>query len=299
MKESFWMNTTFQLKGCQGKPRFWWMSLNCDLLQAVPCATFAPAPDASADDFAAFVDVIYPKLFQFLFSFARNEHDAKELTQRVITRLSQNPFRAEQIQNIDAWCYGVARNEFLNHRRWVERNPVRFDKGDKAEGLLETMIGGEAAADVIEDRSDLLKFLCSRIPADAFAIMELRAEGLKFHEISQLLNQPITTIQTKLRAAQVEANKIYREEISRSEKKSLRQFLIPTPFNTFYLVGVESKEEPWWRQKEVKPASLPKDFVLRINGLERAIPLSRHHPIIFALGFNSFAGLFFSFPPSR
>ena len=161
------------------------------------------------------------------------------------------------------------------------------------------MIGDEAAADVIEDRSDLLRFLSSRISADAFAIMELRAEGLKFHEISRVLHQPITTIQSKLRAAQVEANKIYREEISRSEKKSLMQFPIPTPFNTFYFEEVGSKEVPWWRQNGVGPASLPKDFVLKINGLEQAVPLSRHHPIVFALGFNSFASLFFSFSPLR
>jgi RNA polymerase sigma-70 factor (ECF subfamily) len=264
-----------------------------NLLKAAQCAT---TPDASWQNFAAFVNVIYPKLFNCLCSFTRNEHDAEELTQRAITRLSKNLFRAEQIQNVNAWCFGVARNEFLNYRRWLERNPVRVDSGDKIRELLEEMIGNEASADVIEERHDLLEFLSSRISADDFAIMELRADGLTFQEISRILHQPITTIQSKLKAAQAQAEKIYREEISRGEKEFSMQIPILTPFNTFCFTEMEPKQVPWWKRKGVKPAPLPKDFVLRINGLEEAVPLCRYHRICLFLGFQELEAWVVSLP---
>ena len=75
------------------------------------------------------------RLFGFVRGRVRSEEDAEDIVQEVWYQLSRLT-DLEQIENMSAWLYQVARNRITdNYRRKRPEQPEDFSDGDNEDGL--------------------------------------------------------------------------------------------------------------------------------------------------------------------
>ena len=134
-------------------------------------------------------------VYHYLILMAGNPADAEDLTQETFIRLFQEVSKGRRIDNLRAWLFRVAHNLAVD----LSRKPCR----DRTEaGALERM--GEQRFDPAPDAErQMLErerrecVLASLSPQER-RCMELRAEGLRYREIAEVLGIRIPTVQTLL-----------------------------------------------------------------------------------------------------
>ncbi len=153
----------------------------------------------------AFVALRAP-IYRYVFSAVGNAGDAEDIAQEAFIRLFRDLRKGHTIENVRAWLFRVAHNLVIDFGR---RSPapesldappyqhVAEEVSDPSPNA-EQEITGEAS------RQRLLRHLTLQ----ERRCMELRAEGLRYREIAEVLSLRIPTVQTTLDRA---IKKIVRE----------------------------------------------------------------------------------------
>jgi RNA polymerase sigma-70 factor (ECF subfamily) len=143
----------------------------------------------------AFVTLRDP-IYRYVFAAVGNPGDAEDLAQEAFIRLFRDLRKGHTIENVRAWLFRVAHNLVID---FIRRSPVpeRFE-GPAYERVTEEVpdpspnaeqqIVGEAS------RQRLLRHLTLQ----ERRCMELRAEGLRYREIAEVLSLRIPTVQSTL-----------------------------------------------------------------------------------------------------
>ncbi len=145
-------------------------------------------------------------LYHFALSLTRNKHDAEDLVQEVFLRAYNNLDKYKQGTNAKAWLFTMMRNYFIN----------KYKKNKK--DILSTATANEKNIEEKEENAEtpLLSDSLSAIVNDA--LMELSEEfrtivylidieGLKYEEVSEIMNVPIGTIRSRLHRARAKLRK--------------------------------------------------------------------------------------------
>lgn len=145
----------------------------------------------------------------FAISLTKDLDTARDLLQETMYRALANKEKYSVGTNIKAWLYTILRNTFINdYRRKVKRNQVL--QQTPSHGLPEAGVSLFTA-----DGSMGLKEVWTMVRElpDIFRNpFILYFEGYKYHEIAQMLNEPLGTIKSrihfarKLLKAQIERN---------------------------------------------------------------------------------------------
>ncbi|MGB8190662.1 MAG: RNA polymerase sigma factor [Chitinophagaceae bacterium] len=145
----------------------------------------------------------------FAISLTKDMDTARDLLQETLYRALANKDKYSVGTNIKAWLYTILRNTFINdYRRKVKQNQVLQQM--PANLMPETGIS-LFTADGNMELKEAWK-LIRQLP-DIFRIpFILYFEGYKYHEIADMLNEPLGTIKSrihfarKLLKAQIERN---------------------------------------------------------------------------------------------
>lgn len=136
----------------------------------------------------------------FAITLTRDQEQAKDLFQETLFRALANKEKYNQGTNLKAWLYTIMRNIFINnYRRKTKQNTI-FDSTPN-EFLLnsnQTAVSNAAVANInIKEVQEAIQNLPS-IFKNPFL---LYFDGFKYHEIAEMLGEPLGTIKSRIHFA--------------------------------------------------------------------------------------------------
>ncbi len=137
-------------------------------------------------------------VYRYLIAVLGNAAVAEDLTQEVFVRLLEFLKEGDSIRNAGAWIFRVAHNLAVDQHNirlssgvvW----PARFEEGEDP--------ATNAEEEVLEqERCRRVRLALARLSPQERHCLELRAEGLRYREIAEVLGVRVPTIQTFLARA--------------------------------------------------------------------------------------------------
>jgi len=140
--------------------------------------------------------VLRDPIYRYVFSTVRNAGDAEDLTQEAFIRLLRDLRKGHAIENVKAWLFRVAHNLVIDFSR---RSPVpeSLDAAANQRMTEEMPDPSPSAEERALDWASRCRLLRTLAPQER-RCMELRAEGLRYREIAEILGIKIPTVQTTL-----------------------------------------------------------------------------------------------------
>ena len=133
-------------------------------------------------------------VYRYLSTMLHNPAEAEDLTQEAFLRLFTDVRRGRRVGNVRRWVFRVAHNlgiDLIRRRQADDRTaPVQYSVYDLSPSAEESLIEKENSSmrNAVLDRLSVQERLC----------FELRAEGLRYREIAEVLALRIPTVQTLL-----------------------------------------------------------------------------------------------------
>ena len=153
----------------------------------------------------AFVALRDP-VYRYVLAAVGNAEEAEDLTQEAFIRFFRDLRKGNAVENVRAWLFRVAHNLVIDSVRRAP-SPDSLDAPEN-QRLADVVSDPEPnALDRIIDQAGRQKLL-RRLSLQERRCLELRAEGLRYREIAEVLNLRIPSVQTTLGRA---INKIVRE----------------------------------------------------------------------------------------
>jgi RNA polymerase sigma factor (sigma-70 family) len=136
----------------------------------------------------------------FAITLTRDSEAAKDLFQETLYRALANKDKYNVGTNIKAWLYTIMRNIFINnYRRKAKQNTI-FDSSPN-EFLLnhnQAVISGTAESDLrVKDIQEAIH----KLPEIFQNPFLLYFDGFKYHEIADMLQEPLGTIKSRIHFA--------------------------------------------------------------------------------------------------
>jgi RNA polymerase sigma factor (sigma-70 family) len=146
----------------------------------------------------------------FAITLTRDNETAKDLLQETMLRALANREKYNVGTNIKAWLYTIMRNVFINDYRRKAKQNVVFDKSPNEFFINQnqTVIANEAEANL---KIKEIRSAIHQLPDIFRSPFNLYFEGYKYHEIAEMLREPLGTIKSRIHFAR----KLLKEQLSR------------------------------------------------------------------------------------
>src|SRR5262245_31790543 len=138
-------------------------------------------------------------IYRYLVGLLGNRDDAEELTQEVFLSLYSTLQKGTRIENVRAWVFRVAHNLAMNQ----QKRPRLIEAVDESEWWRLCQERSDPQSDSEqrllheEKRVRVMRAMKSLSPQERHCL-DLRAEGLCFREIAEVLEIRISTVETFL-----------------------------------------------------------------------------------------------------
>lgn len=142
--------------------------------------------------------VFQPKVHAFALGLIKNETDANDITQLVFIKLWTNHAKLSEVENLDAYIFGITKNTVLNFIAKNRQPEIDLDC------LRETRATGATPQEQIEasDLKLLIDMVVEQMPQQRQTVYRLsREEGLSNDEIAQQLGIQKKTVENHLNLA--------------------------------------------------------------------------------------------------
>ena len=146
----------------------------------------------------------------FAMTLTRDMEAAKDLIQETLYRALANREKYNAGTNIKAWMYTIMRNIFINnYRRSAKQNTI-FDKTPNDYLLDYNQFSTANAAEATLSLKEIKEAVYA-LPEIFKNPFELYFEGYKYHEIADILAEPLGTIKSRIHFAR----KLLKQQLSR------------------------------------------------------------------------------------
>ena len=146
----------------------------------------------------------------FAITLTRDNEMAKDLFQETLLRALANKEKYSDGTNIKAWLYTIMRNIFINnYRRKAKQNTI-FDSTPN-DFLLDFNQGAVANAAIASINMKEVQAAIHNLPSIFKNPFLLYFDGYKYHEIADMLGEPLGTIKSRIHFAR----KILKAQIDR------------------------------------------------------------------------------------
>jgi RNA polymerase sigma factor (sigma-70 family) len=133
----------------------------------------------------------------FAITLTRDPEEAKDLFQETLFRALANKEKYNGGTNIRAWLYTIMRNIFINnYRRKVKQNLVTYKAPEDLpevraiSGSIESEINSKQILQLIHKLPEIFRFP-----------FMLYFDGFKYHEIADIMREPLGTIKSRIHFA--------------------------------------------------------------------------------------------------
>ena len=136
----------------------------------------------------------------FAVTLTKDQETAKDLLQETMYRALANKEKYSVGTNVKAWLYTIMRNIFINnYRRKVKQNTI-FDNSpnDFLLDYQQSAITNEAETNIRVKEIHAAIYALPEIFKQPFM---LYFEGYKYHEIADMLHEPLGTIKSRIHFA--------------------------------------------------------------------------------------------------
>ena len=147
----------------------------------------------------------------FAVTLTRDVETAKDLLQETFYRALANKDKYNVGTNIKAWLYTIMRNIFINNYRRKSKQSTIFDNSPNDFLLNYNQVTTANSAEGSLKMKDM-EFAIHRLPEIFRNPFVLYFEGYKYHEIADLLTEPLGTIKSRIHFAR----KLLKTELSRN-----------------------------------------------------------------------------------
>ena len=136
-------------------------------------------------------ELLRDPVYRYLLRVLENQHEAEDLTQEVFLRLYIYLHKGQTVANIRAWVFRVAHNLAIDQqKRKIQFEPMNSDGWDQpcdpAPGAEQRVLTGE--------RHTMLRHALASLSTPERHCLELRAEGLSYKEIADILDMRMPTL---------------------------------------------------------------------------------------------------------
>jgi RNA polymerase sigma factor (sigma-70 family) len=136
----------------------------------------------------------------FAITLTRDSEAAQDLYQETLYRALANKDKYNVGTNIKAWLYTIMRNIFINnYRRKAKQNTI-FDNTPNDFLLNQTQVSTANAAESILKLKDIQQAI-HHLPEIFRNPFLLYFDGYKYHEIADMLEEPLGTIKSRIHFA--------------------------------------------------------------------------------------------------
>ncbi|MDD2793303.1 MAG: RNA polymerase sigma factor [Sediminibacterium sp.] len=136
----------------------------------------------------------------FAATLTRDQEAAKDLYQETLFRALSNKDKYNAGTNIKAWLYTIMRNIFINNYRRKAKQSTIFDSTPN-EYLLNLNQGAVANDAVANMNLKEVKEAIHNLPEIFKNPFLLYFDGYKYHEIAEMLDEPLGTIKSRIHFA--------------------------------------------------------------------------------------------------
>ena len=136
----------------------------------------------------------------FAITLTRDSEAAQDLYQETLYRALANKDKYNVGTNIKAWLYTIMRNIFINnYRRKAKQNTI-FDNTPNEFLLNQSQVSTANAAESILKLKDIQQAI-HHLPEIFRNPFLLYFDGYKYHEIAEVLEEPLGTIKSRIHFA--------------------------------------------------------------------------------------------------
>lgn len=136
-------------------------------------------------------------VLRYLLSFRIPVADAEELVQEVFLALFRHLQQGKSRANLQGWIFRVAHNLALKSRMRLKVHSDRFSSGADLNVAADAAPGPEASVAASQRRRRLLGVVHALPEQDQFCL-SLRAEGLRYREIAEVLGMSLGSVAASL-----------------------------------------------------------------------------------------------------
>ncbi len=146
----------------------------------------------------------------FAVTLTRDNEIAKDLLQETMYRALANKEKYNVGTNIKAWLYTIMRNIFINNYRRKSKQSTIFDSTPNEFLINYNQVTTTNAAEGALKMKDIQKAI-HQLPEIFRNPFMLYFEGYKYHEIADMLSEPLGTIKSRIHFAR----KLLKEQLTR------------------------------------------------------------------------------------
>jgi RNA polymerase sigma-70 factor (ECF subfamily) len=141
-------------------------------------------------------------IFQFCYRFFSNKYDAREVTQKTFIKVYYNIHKLNDHSKFSSWIYRIAFNlckdESRNKHRRMSKFFIDTDHVDRKDLVNHKNQNPEQ---VLQHKQihELLDQALSELPEEQRVVVIMKEyQGLKFIEIAEILEQPLSTVKSRM-----------------------------------------------------------------------------------------------------
>lgn len=159
----------------------------------------APAATADEQQVIQLFDELRNRLLRYLLAFGLPPQDGEEVIQEVFLALFQHLQRGRSRQNLRGWIFRVAHNLGLKRRMATAREAANItasqeslpeDRPDPGENPEEQLLSSQ--------KQKRLQAVLRALPEQDQWCLSLRAEGLRYREIAEVLDMSLASVSASL-----------------------------------------------------------------------------------------------------
>ena len=164
--------------------------------------------DGDVQAFNVLVNRWQLKLYNFSFKVLGRREDAKDVTQKAFIRAYKSLRKLKDPGKFSPWIYQIAMNLCRDEMRIQRRSPslslhdtIRTSNGEEVE-LQEFLSDDSATADDALYQGEVAEIIrrgLKMIPEEQRIVIIMKEyQGLKFREISEILQEPLNTVKSRM-----------------------------------------------------------------------------------------------------
>lgn len=162
----------------------------------------AAGADRARDEALRWFDELRDPLRRYLICAGASPPDADEAVQESFLRLYRHLKKTGDPSNLRGWVFQVARNYVRDDRKSARRQrSVPLDDAMEREGGLADPRGSPEQCALSEERTRRLRAAIEKLPREERECMLLRASGLRYREIAEVLGINISSAGALVRRA--------------------------------------------------------------------------------------------------
>jgi len=176
------------------------------------------APDKVAEaDFESLVDRYYQPLYRFAFSLTRTEAEAGDLTQQTFYVWAAKGHQLRDRTKVKTWLFTTLYREFLTAKRHQDRFPhVELEEAGSEGPTVSPGIINQLDAETVVQA-------LGRVEDQYQAPLALfYLEEHSYKEISEILNVPIGTVQSRIARGKARLQRILLESVEANKAQTVK-----------------------------------------------------------------------------